>query len=497
MKHIKSPRGLTGFGGGRWGSVPQPPAWYATSAQLPGIYPFAAGTSRPNVGSPLGRDMNVGTAVCGDMKTWYDAGLISASSMMLFGLNGNGKSSFAQRMMYSMAARGIAPAIFDPIKNEHGAAVAAMGGNVISIGTDSVQKINLLDLGALGDAAKRVGGTVGADMRRQAIAKVIDLVALVVQISRGEPMRDSEDAALAALIRSVIDRSAEPWLGDVLAAFDSPPPEVLAATVCTNPEQFREEYRMLHRSLGALLSGSMGALVGNRGSFRLEVGNPGGFCFDTSSIPESNTKLLSAAMLATWTIGFATIDAHYELSRHDPSIYWGGYFAVQDEFWYPMRACEGIIDRVDRLGRTNRGLGVSELKITHSPKDFLSLPNEKDRATAKGFTERSPLLGLMALSRDDLNDLSSIQPLNEREIDTVAGFNTPPSWKAAVDAQGRRLPPPGAGKILLKVNGRVGIPVQMTLTDIERDNHPTDARSNVEPNLKSRRATNQLQEEAA
>ena len=29
------------------------------------------------------------------------------------------------------------------------------------------------------------------------------------------------------------------------------------------------------------------------------------------------------------------------------------------------------------------------LKITHSPKGFLSLPNDKDRATAKGFAQRS------------------------------------------------------------------------------------------------------------
>ncbi|TYC96594.1 ATP-binding protein [Arthrobacter echini] len=413
--------------------------------------------------------------------------------MMLFGLNGNGKSSFAQRMMYSMAARGIAPAIFDPIKNEHGQAVTRMGGDVIRIGPNSVHKINLLDLGALGDAGKSIGGTLGAEMRQQAIAKVVDLVTLVVQISRGRPLEDSEDAALAELIRSVLNRFDVPWMGDLLGAFNSPPPEVLHATVSEDATEFRREYRALHKSLNAMLTGPMGALVGNKDSLRLSIGNPGGFCFDTSSIPESNTKLLSAAMLATWTIGFATIDAHYELSRHDPSIYWGGYLAVQDEFWYPMRACEGIIDRADRLGRTNRGLGISELKITHSPKDFLSLPNEKDRATAKGFTERSPLLGLMALSRSDLVDLSDIQPMNAREIDTVASFNAPPSWKPDLDSGGNRLPPPGAGKILLKVNGRVGIAVQTTLTAIERDHHIADARSNTAV----RQRPTLLQEEAA
>ena len=477
MKHFKTPRGLTGFGGGQWGKVPQAPQWYSTSAQLPGVYPFAAGTSRPNIGTPLGRDMHVGTAVCGDPHTWYQAGLISSPSMMLFGLNGNGKSSLSQRFMYGMASRYIAPAVFDPIKNEHGEAVASMGGNVVRVGPDSTDKVNLLDLGALGDAAKKIGGKLGEEMRQQAISKAVDLVSLVVQISRGTPLSDSEDAALAELVRSVIRRNEKPWMGDLLTAFMTPPQEVLSATVCKDADQFTHEYRQLHLSLRAVMSGQMGSLVGGRESVRLEVGNPGGFCFDTSSIPESNTKLLSAAMLATWTIGFSSIDAHYELSRHDPSIGWGGYFAMQDEFWYPMRACEGIIDRVDRIGRTNRGKGVSELKITHSPKDFLSLPNAKDRATAKGFTERSGVLGAMALSREDLHDLNDVVPLNDREIDTVAGFNAPPSWKQERAADGRPLPPPGAGKFLLKIPGRVGIAVQMTLTATERAKHITDERS--------------------
>lgn len=490
VHHRRTPRGITGLGGGRWGKVPQPPQWYSTSTQLCGVYPFSAGTSRPNVGTPWGRDLNVGTAVCGDMKSWYDAGIVSSSSMMLFGLNGNGKSSVAQRIMYSMAARGIVPAIFDPIKNEHGEAVTAMGGTHIRVGPDMIDKINLLDLGALGDAAALIGGTVGASMRRQAIGQVIDLVTMVMQINRGsaQALSDIEEAALEQLIRAVLNRVKKPWMGDLIDAFLDPPLEVLAAVACTTAAQFLEEYRGLHLSLLALMSGQMGALIGNRQHVRIEVGNPGGFCFDTSSIPESNTKLLSAAMLATWNIGFTAIDAHWELSQHDPSVPWGGYLAVQDEFWYPMRACEGIIDRADRVGRSNRGLGVSELKITHSPKDFLSLPNAKDRATAKGFAQRSGLLGLMALSLDDLNTLSEVQPLNAKEIATVAGFNTPPSWKQEFNADGSPKPPPGAGKILLKIPGRVGIAVQTTLTRAEKEKHVVDARSHNTPTLDEKEA---------
>ena len=83
----------------------------------------------------------------------------------------------------------------------------------------------------------------------------------------------------------------------------------------------------------------------------------------------------------------------------------------------------------------------------------------------------------MALSREDLHELSEVQPLNEREIDTVAGFNAPPSWKQERSSDGRPVPPPGAGKFMLKIPGRIGIAVQMTLTETERVKHITDERS--------------------
>ncbi|MDJ0318606.1 ATP-binding protein [Arthrobacter antibioticus] len=496
IKHHKTSRGLTGLGGGRWGKVPQPPQWYSSSTQLCGIYPFSAGTSRPNVGTPLGRDMNVNTAVCGDMKTWYDAGLISSPSMMLFGLNGNGKSSMALRFMYSMAARGIIPAAFDPIKNEYGEAIEAIGGNRFSFGPGKPDHINGLDLGSLGDAAAEIGGEIGDQLYALAIDKAVDTVILFTQINRGsnKPLSDIEETVLEELVKVVIHTVKDPWMPDLLQAFDHVPPDVLEISGCDTATAFHAEFKGLGQSLQALIKGRMGALLLGRKSVRIPLGNPGGFCFDTSSIPESNSKMLSAAMLGTWNIGFSAMDAHWELAEferrkaaeaaacgdfYEPKMRWGSYFAIQDEFWYPMRACEGIIDRADRVGRTNRGQGVSELKITHSPKDFLSLPNAKDRETAKGFAQRCGMLGLMALTLDDLDALSAVQPLNAREVATVAGFNVPPSWAQKPAADGSPTPPPGAGKILLKVPGRVGIAVQMTLTQIEDEKHVTDARSRI------------------
>lgn len=360
------------------------------------------------------------------------------------------------------------------------AMVAALGGDVLSVGARSQHRINPLDLGAMGEAAARIGGVLGEELHAAAVQQAVDLVALIVQVNRGRPLSDIQDMALGQLVRAVIARHDRPAMVDLVAAVDDPPEEVLSAVGKRTAAEFAAEdaFKELGLSVRAVVLGDMGQLLGGRESVRLTVGNPGGFCFDTSSIPQSNTRLLSAAMLACWSIGFATIDAHWELSQHDPTVPWGGYLALQDEFWFPMRACEGIIDRADRVGRANRGLGVSELRIVHTPKDFRSLPNPDDREKARGFAERSGLLGLMALSAEDLTELSeNIMPLNQREFDMVNGFAAPPGWQPQLDADGQQEAPPGAGKILLKVPRQVGIPVQMSLTGSEKRRHVTDERS--------------------
>ena len=167
-------------------------------------------------------------------------------------------------------------------------------------------------------------------------------------------------------------------------------------------------------------------------------------------------------MLSTWSLGMDAIDAHWELAQHELAKQveahangrastsrrsrWGGYTSLMDEFWYPIRACEGMVDLVDGLSRTNRSVGAAELKVSHSPKDLLSLPNADDREKAKGFIERSGLLLLMGLSRDDLLELSKVRPLTPKEIDT--GGEVQRSRDLARHRAGRRarrvpLPAPG------------------------------------------------------
>jgi hypothetical protein len=493
----RTPSGFFAPNGGGWEQMPQPPRWYATSVQVCGIYPFGAGTGRPIDGSPLGEDMMTHTAVCTDHDALYRANIISSPSAFLFGLNGNGKSSTAQTLIGGQVGRGLTPAIFDPIKGEHVPWIEELGGTVFSIGPQARRQLNLLSPGPLGYAARRIGGKVGDELLHLARAKSIDLVKLCVKISRGsrEPLTDIEETAVEAIVDTILNhRGANDTAvtADLLHAFSEVSPLMLERTGLSSPDAFHTRFARLGESLRSLMTGQMGQMLSGTNSIEFEPGNPGGFCFDTSSIGTGNTKLLSAAMLSTWSLGMDAIDAHWELAQHElaqqveahangqehePQIRWGGYTSLMDEFWYPIRSTPGIVDQVDALSRSNRSVGTAEMKITHSPKDMLSLPNSEDREKARGLAERSGLLGLMALTNDDLDVLGEIKPLTNKEKAMVSGFNAAKSWGAGpATSDGKTPPPPGAGKVLFKVEGRPGVPVQMIQSGTQKGLHNTDER---------------------
>lgn len=491
-----TPAGFAGHGGGRWGRVPAAPFWYGSSVQANGIYPFTAGTARPVSGAPSGTDLLTHTAVAIDHEALYREDIISSPSMMLFGINGVGKSSTAQTIILGQMGRGMVPAVFNPLKrNEHTPLVEQAGGAVFDFGPNARHQLNLLSLGPLGRAAAHIGGAIGAELRELALWKIIKQTQLALRLSRGHALRDSEDAVVQALVQSILEREGTPVTGDLARAFAAPPERVLSVARQRTAEGFEAKYSELGDSIGALLSGDLGRFLGGTESIEIDPGNRGGFCFDTSSIPANATTLLSTAMLVSWSLGMDSIDAHWELAKHEaalaaeaaeagdfymPAVKWTGYTTLMDEFWHPMRAAKGIVDRVDELSRTNRSKGTAELKVTHSPKDMLSLPDPEDRVKAAGLAERSGLLGLMALTTEDLRELSKVKPLTDKEIQLVSSFNAASAWgkkpRRPQDEDDASTAPPGAGKILFKVEGRPGVPVQMVQTRTQKNLHITDER---------------------
>jgi hypothetical protein len=194
--------------------------------------------------------------------------------------------------------------------------------------------------------------------------------------------------------------------------------------------------------------------------------------YDVSGLTESDSDLQAAALLACWSNGFATVnvanalaEAGLEPQRH--------YFVVMDELWRALRSGSGMVDRVDALTRLNRQVGVGTAMITHTMRDLDALPNEEDRAKARGFVERAGMLIVGGLPHAEMPLLTSVVPFYAAEQSLLTGWSAPPSWDANLS---RETDPPGRGKFLIKVGGRPGIPFVVTLTDAERATSDTNKR---------------------
>jgi len=176
-------------------------------------------------------------------------------------------------------------------------------------------------------------------------------------------------------------------------------------------------------------------------------------------------------MLAAWSDGLGTVAAAHALA--DAGLAprrW--FFTILDELWRPLRAASGIVDRIDALTRLNRSLGLGDAKITHTLKDAEALGTDADRAKARGFVERAGIVACAGLPAAEMTELGRVIGLSRREIELVSSWSSPPGWASS----GSNEEPPGRGRFLIKVGGRPGIPIRVSITDTERRLHDTNLR---------------------
>ncbi|WP_314221020.1 ATP/GTP-binding protein [Streptomyces zaehneri] len=467
-------RGWPGPGGGEIGHLDPPTMWRATTVQACGLWPFAAGSGSPMTGVPLGQHLDTGATVCGDPISWFTrARYISNPSLFMLGMPGLGKSTLVNRMLIGLAATGVVPLVLGDLKPDYADTVRALGGQVISIGR-GVGGINILDPGAMGAAAARLGGTAGQSLAAEAHGRVLNMVAALISVVRSRPMDDHEQSVLAAALHHLRERTPTgraPLLPDLLAVLQQGPDRVRAVTLDRGDDtRYRDAVDPLHRSLLGILDGPLGGTFSSPTSTRIDPAAPA-VCIDISRIGESDTQLTAAAMLAAWSDGLGTVAAAHALA--DAGLAprrW--YFTVLDELWRPLRAASGIVDRIDALTRLNRSLGLGDAKITHTLKDAEALGSESDRAKARGFVERAGMVVCAGLPRTEMEELGRVVGLSEREIDLVSSWSSPPGWAVT----GGHEEPPGRGRFLIKVGGRPGIPIKVAITQTERDLHNTNSR---------------------
>lgn len=468
------PRGWHGPGGGRVGYMDPPTMWRATTVQACGMWPFAAGSGAPMTGVPLGQHLFTGATVCGDPLNWFTrARYISNPSLFMLGMPGLGKSTLINRMLIGLAATGVVPLVLGDLKPDYADTVRALGGQVISIGRGR-GGINVLDPGAMGAAATKIGGEAGEILKSEAHGRVLNMVAALITIVRGRPMDDHEQSVLSAVLHHLRERTPTGrtvLLPDVLRVLTEGPDRVRTVTLDRGDDtRYRDAVDPLHRSLLGILDGPLGGTFASETSSHIDPNAPA-VCIDISGIGEADTQLTAAAMLAAWSDGLGTVAASHALA--DAGLAprrW--FFTVLDELWRPLRAASGIVDRIDALTRLNRSLGLGDAKITHTLKDAESLGSDADRAKARGFVERAGMVVCAGLPKSEMEDLGKVVGLGRNEIELVSSWSSPPGW--GVDDDNKE--PPGRGRFLIKVGGRPGIPIKVAITDAERRLHNTNTR---------------------
>jgi hypothetical protein len=452
-----------------------------------GLWPYAAASTRPDLGVPVGADLATGATVCCDPFAWFHAGLISSPSMLILGLQGLGKSSFATRQIIGLAHRGVVPLVAGDLKPDYVNTIAALGGQVISLG--SGQRLNVLDSGAMHAAAERIGGTAGVVLHEQAAARASTMVAALVQVIRRSPLSDWEAGLLARTVRTITTAHRErrlpaPTLPELAALLREPTAEMIASVLAASATDYQRLAAPLNRSLSALLDGPLGSTFAGQTTTRIDPDTTG-VCVDISAAARQSEEYLAAVMLACWSEVFATVEAANALADAQLAQQ-RNFLTVIDEMWRPMRlAGAGLVDKLDAITRLNRSEGTGHIFITHTLKDLESMDSAAETRKAKGFAERSAITVCAGLAREDLRALSDVRRLSAAEVDTVASWSTPPGWRPRLvpspDGSKRPTPPPGAGRVLIKVGQRPGIATQVLLTATELALHDTNTRWTVPP----------------
>jgi hypothetical protein len=453
--------------GGRAVHVTGGPEYQGTTTQLCGLYPFVAGSGTPAVGTPVGRHQLWGEVVCLDPLAWLRAGLVTNPGMFVLGQPGVGKSALVKRLVTGAVATGTRALILGDAKPDYTPLVRHVGGQVIRIGR-GLDKINPLDSGPLGAVLSKLAGPEARQLRWEVRSRRLSLLMALATLVREARLSNAEEVVLGRAIDLLDERqraNAAPTVPDVLAVIEQGPDTLRSAARAMTPERYYDRTADLVFTLDLLCSGSLAGVFDGATSRPIDLDAPA-VSVDISAVKAAGDKLLTAAMLCTWSYGFGCVDAASALAGLGAAAR-RSYVAVMDELWRALHGAPGLVEHADSLTRLNRAKGMASIMITHSLADLDALATEADRARARGFMDRSAITVLGGLPPRELARVNEITPLTEPERALVVSWSAPESYQP-----GARHP--GRGKYLIKTGERLGIPVQLTLVGPERELYDTD-----------------------
>ncbi|MGW4716387.1 hypothetical protein [Nocardia sp. NPDC004260] len=480
-------RGYAGAGGGRMNVVGRPVEYRATTAQVAGLWPWSVGAGAPLIGTPLGSHLHTGAPVCFDPMNWFMRGsFITAPSLFVLGLNGFGKSSLVRRIVLGGIAQGITPLILADVKPDYRKMVELVGGQVIDLGYGH-GKLNPLAAGVLGAIVPRLEEFPALQLQvlQDLRARQVTLIAGLVELVRGDRVRDYEETLIATALRilyrpgSGYTPDKPPIMENLLEVIVGGGEELMLDAGADDTAEYQEAIKGLRRSLRALTQGPFGAVFNGQTTVPIDT-SAVAVCMDVSHIPTGDKKLKAAVMLACWADGFASVEAAHVLA--DAKLGPQRYFqVVMDELWQVLGLGDFMVDRVDELTRLQRGIATALIMISHTIKDLQALGSEAAIAKALGFLERARAKIFGALPAEEIKRLDSTVPFTSAEEEMVTGWSAPQALTGEALKPGQQRPsPPGTGKFLLKIgeDRRPGIPFHMefTLSEKESGIHDTNQR---------------------
>lgn len=470
-------RGFNISGGG-YAAVTEPVVEFsASSQQIAGLFPFCVGSSEPLVGTILGRSLTNGQPVTGDPVSLYLAGIISAPLAIVMGLNGRGKSTLVQRQILGVADAGFLCMVLGDVKPDFRGTISTMGGQIIEPGPE-LDAVNPLDAGPLWRRLEdlkeydrehntRHSMELNAEIHTRRISTMQSLFRLS---GDSKAAIVANDSLLLSLAIEEADRKSsaetpprQPLIEDVRQAVLVGNEKMYKALLTETEEEYKAASKDLVLALNVFSDGGAFGDVFSRQT-TTEIDLTRSVDFDISAVRESKNKnLLAAVQIVCWSYGQAAISAAKRLAAVGLAPQ-RNYLVVMDELWSLLEIDPEMIHHIDSITRLNRTLGIAQILITHTPKDFVfNEPGLTEKA--RGFLERSPVKFYGALAETDMAALDEVMPMTDREKNLLinwspAGYMDPETLQVS--------PPIGRGKFLLKYGEGPGKPFQLTITEGEK-----------------------------
>lgn len=480
-KRKVSSRGWLRWGGGPTGWIHPVPEWQVTTVQGCGLWMGAVIPANPAVGCPSGEHEQTQETVCVDPNSWFEGGIISSPSGIIFGLNGLGKSSLVKRWIEGWSYQNVISLVASDVKGEYVILMRKLGGSVVSVGQGQ-GSINVLDIGSAWAAADRLeaecpdrvaGSELARKVRTQAADTRNTVICGLLAISRGTPLIDWERGLLATALE-VLDETIDPGpavMADLVAVVEAGSEQLRDQVAAkTDPAYYTDFVRPLVQSLKALSTGSLGKTFAGRDTIPIDITRP--LTLDISGIGKQDSTLRAAVMLACW--GKIMLDVEVRHTLADGGLERRQRFAlVLEEMWHILSASSGMVSRLNELTRLNRTIGTAQVFLIHSLADLQTLPTEADRRMAEGFAERCGIMCIFGVPQKELAPIRDIVRLSDFEAARLVGW----SVEASIDPRtGKAGDPPGLGRYLLKAGSRPGVAVRFRRLPVEAALHNTSNR---------------------